>query len=539
MDRRADRAGRVGLFPRKAARSRIDEGPGADPDRPPLPGPLDPVLQDLHIRDRRDRDIRLPGGPPDLPGDEVIGIGLHGRSQSEGGFPGEGGDGPDLGQAPFAPGEGTGLVEDDSRQPPGDLEGVEVPHQDPALAGQGDPGHPGQGDGDPQGAGTGDDHHGDGPEDRRVGRGPQEPEHSPRAGGQSHDGGDEPLEDPVGATLQGRLLRQGLLHDLHHLPEHGLPAHRLGRCLERPLQDHAAAAHRISRLHRHRAGLTGQGGFVHGPGPGDHPAVGGDHLPRIDPEEVPPAQGFDGGVPPLREPVGADPDLGRHQREEALQVLPDLRLGPPLQGLAQQHQGDEHGGGVEVEVDRSGEQADRAVGEGGQGARGDEGLHAETGRSEPQEGFPMDGVPAVEKDAAGQEEDGPGEVPDRLRSQVAEKARVEGEGEHHHVHGEKRGDPEADELSAPQAGLGRFVGGSGRIPQPPDGFGDGRGVGPHRVVFADQPVGREAARGGDHAGELFEGRLDNPGAGRAPHLPHLEVEAQGFVLGGGDRFRLR
>jgi hypothetical protein len=78
----------------------------------------------------------------------------------------------------------------------------------------------------------------------------------------------------------------------------------------------------------------------------------------------------------------------------------------------QKHNGDEHGGGIKIEMDTALGHAEDAVKIGGQGGDGDERLHGGPPVEETGETLSQDGKPAVEKGQGGQQPEGVGKIGD-------------------------------------------------------------------------------------------------------------------------------
>ncbi len=157
-------------------------------------------------------------------------------------------------------------------------------------------------------------------------------------------------------------------------------------------------------------------------------------------------------------------------------------------GFAQQGQGDEHGGGIIIEMNASGKKIERTVNVGGKGADGDERFHAEGGGDESGPGFSKYFGAAVKQDDAGEYKNRPGEFLDGVRGQVDEKSGIKGKGEHHHVGGEKCRDGKTDEILFGLHPQGIFFGLRRPISQSADGSDNPFRGGQNRIVFTSNRV---------------------------------------------------
>ena len=123
---------------------------------------------------------------------------------------------------------------------------------------------------------------------------------------------------------------------------------RVARTVSTPLVFTVAPGHRIANrlLDRHR--LAGEHGLVDRAGAGHHLAVGGDLLARADAEQVAGHHLLDRDHDLLVVPH--HPGLLGPQLEQGPDRLAGPALGPGLEVAAEDHEGDDHRGRLEVQV---------------------------------------------------------------------------------------------------------------------------------------------------------------------------------------------
>ena len=153
----------------------------------------------------------------------------------------------------------------------------------------------------------------------------------------------------------------------------------VARTVSTPAGVHRGPGHRVTHrlLDRHR--LAGEHGLVDRAGPGDHLAVGRDLLARADLEQVPGHDLLDRDH--YLPAVADDPRLLGPELQQGPDRLAGPTLGSGLEEAAQDHEGDDHRGRLEVQLHPAAEQLGHREPVGGQGPHRDERGHA--GRSAP------------------------------------------------------------------------------------------------------------------------------------------------------------
>ncbi|MNE00361.1 hypothetical protein D3C80_927690 [compost metagenome] len=309
-----------------------------------------------------------------------------------------------VGQFGAAGGQGAGLVEGDDLDPLQGLQGLALAEQDAQLGGAAHADHDGGRSGQTHGAGAGDDQHRDsgdqGHAERRIGR-----EQIPDGEGQdgdAHDDRHEPAGDAIHQGLNGQLGALGGFDHADDLGQHGFGADLLRLEAEGARGVQGAADDLGAGGLLNRDGFAGQHGFVEIGRALGHHAVDGDALAGADDDDVAGLDGVDRHV--LFDAVAHDAGgLGLH-RHQAADGLAGLTLGAGLDPAPDQDQGDDDGGGFEIDVGRAGGQqaggegGDRREGPGGARAQHHQGVHV---RRAAQQG----GHALAEEDQARNEQD--------------------------------------------------------------------------------------------------------------------------------------
>ena len=377
--------------------------------------------------------------------------------------------------------EGAGLVEHDGVDALGPLEDLAPLDEHAQARAPAGADHDRHRRGQAEGARAGHDEHGDGGEEAVNRTMSRERPGQERDRGHGQDDRHEDARHPVGQPLHRRLRPLGLGHQADDPGQGGVGADGGGPHREHPLAVDGGACHPVARPLVDGNGLAGEHRLVHRRRPVDHHPVDRHLLPGTDADEVAHPH------PGHRHPVLA---VGMGRVEEGCVVRAERdqpgdgpggpTLGPSLQPPAEDEEGHDEGGHVEVEVAAEevvgarhlgrvaggvvagvGEEESRhRQAEGGQGADGDEGVHVGGAGPGADEG-------AAEERVAGPELDGDGEDGGRPPGPVGAGPPV-GEGEH------DQGEGPGDDGPAAPSGLLRIVAG---------GVGDGLGGvgGGHRL----------------------------------------------------------
>ena len=286
-------------------------------------------------------------------GDRVLRGVLHRSGQPQDLRRGDGSERRGAVDGEVAGGHGAGLVQQDGVNGPGVLEDLRALDQDAQLrapAGSGEQPHRG---GQAQGAGAGDDQHGDGGReggtkfgvaDGRSGR------QQPGAEGQRGDGqdhGDEHRADPVREAGNGRLAGLRLGDQPAHLRQGRFSADARGPHQQPAGSVDGGARDRAVRADFHRHGFAGDQRGVDGGRPFDDDAVGRDFLAGADHNDVAHRQLI--GRHLLLPAVPEDRGILGAQVQQGLEGVSGLLFGVGLQVPAQQQEGGDHRGNLEVE----------------------------------------------------------------------------------------------------------------------------------------------------------------------------------------------
>ena len=257
-----------------------------------------------------------------------------------------------IGQRRFALGQRACLVDHDGVDLLQRLQGGGVPDEDPLFRPPANADHDRHRRRQPQGTGTGDDQHSDRihkrPGQRRLsgsGNGPHEKGHDR----DQHDGRHEVTGHGIGHLLDRRPAALGLRHHRDDPGQHRLLAHLAGPHEERAGLIHRATDDRVARDANHRHRFAGEHRLVDaGTSLGDV-AIHRHFFAGPHPQDV---AGTDFRQRDFLLGALADNPGGRRGQR---QQLPDggagSLAGPQFQHLPQQHQGDDHGGRLEIDLD--------------------------------------------------------------------------------------------------------------------------------------------------------------------------------------------
>ena len=351
----------------------------ADLDPAAFDGGFDPESgQGLEIRHRRDIEPALPGGPLDGFGDRVFALGLGGGDQAQGLVITE----QEIRQLRPSLGQRPRLVQHHGVDAGQDFERRSLAEQHPHFGALSGPDHDRRRRRQPHGARTRDQQHrhrGHESETQRRIR-PECQPHPEGGGGGGDDDGHEDRGDLVGEPLDRRFGALRLLDHPDDLGEHRMVADPRGLKGEGAGLVDGAADHLGARrfLHRHR--FAGNHGFVDVARALGDDAVHGQALAGADQDQVPRHHVLDGNFHLLSVPdyVGR---LGP-QPHQLLDRLGSSSLGDGLEVAAEQDQGDDDAGGLEIGGRRAlgkdirGQKGGHRIEIGGTGAEHDEAVHA-------------------------------------------------------------------------------------------------------------------------------------------------------------------
>ena len=392
--------------------------------------------------------------------------------------------------------------------------------------------HDGGGRGQAQRTGAGDDQHGHRADQCHFATQARPPPTQAGQQGDEQHGGHEHRRDAIDHALDGRLDGLRLDHTADDVRQHGLAtdggdAHQQAR-----LGVDGAACERGARGLAHGQGLASQQGFVHVAAAFDHDTIGGDALTGAHDQEVIDQHLLEGHLD-LALWALAVHGVGS-QGLEGADGGGGLTLGARLQGLAQQHQGDDDRGRLEIQL--GGAVGGMRIGAlavappqphrqapGGRGAQGHQLVHIACAR--------LEGRPARFVEARAQQElnrRGQGELHPGRPEVVASPQHGQHQG--HAGHG-------AEQHRPPDVPPGHdlFHHGvisvldlgviAGALDGSEQGVRLGRGV---RFVWRHSPVdgghfGGEVDLGLGDARHLLEGPLDPAHAGGAGHAAHGQL----------------
>ncbi|MDT4803435.1 hypothetical protein FQZ97_361860 [compost metagenome] len=444
-------------------------------------------------------------------------------------------DGCQVGDARAAGGQGAGLVEGHGLHGVGHFQGFGVLDQDAVAGRDAGAGHDGGGGGETQGAGAGDYQHGHGIDQRRLDAGAgQQPADQGGEGDQQHRG-DEHLADPVHQLLDRRLGCLGVFHQADDPRQHGFAAECGGAHDQPAFAVDGARGDAVAGLFGHRQAFTADQGFVGVALAFAHLAVGGEAFAGLDHQQVAQLQGGDGHL--FLATIAQAGGAFRAQGLQGADGGAGLALGAAFQVFAQQHQGDHHGRGFEVEMRHLPglccPPLVKAEAVAGAGADGHQQVHvAGAGLHR----FPRGAVEACAEDEL--HGSGQGELhPGRQHPVQAEPLQQHG---HHQWQGQGEGQQHRPALTL-QAGGGIvmrrlvFVEQPGRVAGGFHGLDQARAVG----LAEEIQVGAFAGQVHRHLGDprhLAQGALDTPSATGAGHAADGQFKALGrhLVAGGFD-----
>ena len=267
---------------------------------------------------------------------------------------GDAGDAQHIRDLRRACGDGAGLVQHHGVHPSQQLQtggGLDENAPFGGLAGGDGDGHR---CGKSQRAGAGDHQHGDA--DGQAEPDAHAAHRRPQHGGEDGNGDHHRHEhgaDLICQTADGGLGGGGLLHELDDLGQGGIRAHPVGGQLQIAAGEngggYGAAAGGL--LHRHT--LAGEGGFVHSAAALGDGTVHGD-APTLPDDDGLTGSDLVGGHRDLR-PVPAHHRRLRRQRQQRRDRAGGLALGALLQILAHGDEGQDHAGGLKIEVGHTSE----------------------------------------------------------------------------------------------------------------------------------------------------------------------------------------
>lgn len=187
--------------------------------------------------------------------------------------------------------------------------------------------------------------------DQRIGQTRLRPDHRPDDEGRDrrqHHGGHEPGGDAVGQPLDRRAAALGLSHQGGDLVQQGVGSDLLGLHHEAAGGVQRARDQIVADLLRHRQGFTGDERLVQRCPAFDQAAIDRDFLARPHAQAVAHGNVFDGDL--LVRSVQPDAQgLFWRQVQQGSDGAGGTFAGAQLQQLAQEHQGDDDGGGLEIE----------------------------------------------------------------------------------------------------------------------------------------------------------------------------------------------
>ena len=453
--------------------------------------------------------------------------------------------GQDVGDSGLAGGDGAGLVERDNLRAAGLLERDGGFEEDAVFRAHAAADHDGDRGRKAERARAADDQNGDAAGQREAdGLAGQQP-YDGRNDGDGDDHGHEHAGHAVGHLRDGRLGRGGVADHADDLGQGGILADAGGLALDEARLIDRRGGNRVARFLVDRDALAGERGFVDCGMALEHHAVDRDVLARADDKHIALFDLLDRhGL------LGSVYEDGRRfgrELHEGSEGVGGLALGARLEHFADGDEGQNHGGGFEVELMhevhgmfeiacrlRAGHGKERieAVDERRARAEGDQRIHIgravdhalDSGNEE---------LLVDEHDDGGEdhlnEADGDRIVVEERRQRPAPHRMAHG---HIHEHGEEaeRGEEAASEdggfpigqriLGVFGFGLrgcaldGRAVSGSG------DG-GDDFLIG--RRAFDAHGVGQQADRAGSNAFHLIHGLFDACGTGGAAHAGDVEL----------------
>ncbi len=259
----------------------------------------------------------------------------------------------------------------------GDFQGLGVLDQDAVARGHAGAGHDRGRGGQAEGAGAGDHQHRHGVNQGLL---QADPGDQPGAEGDQRDEDhhrDEDLADLVHQLLDRRLGGLGVFHQADDLRQHRFPAERSGAQEQAAFAVDRAAGDLVAGSLGHRQALAGDQRLVGVAAAVEHLAVHREAFAGTHHHLVAEAQLGDRHL--FLATVAQAHRALRAQRLEGADGAGGLALGAAFQVLAEEDQGDHHGGGFEVEVrhmaGRGGQPEVDAEAVAGAGAEGDQQVH--------------------------------------------------------------------------------------------------------------------------------------------------------------------
>ena len=432
-----------------------------------------------------------------------------------------------------AGGDGAGLVEHHRVDPPGLLEdaGVADHHAELRRAAGA---HQQRGRGrEPQGAGTGDDQHGHRGDEaaRRVAE--QRPD-GEREGRQRQDDRHEHGGHPVGQPLHGRLGGLGVPDQLRDPGDRGVPADACHLDDQPPRRVERRAGDLVAGLLVDGDALAGEHRLVDTRAAvEDHP-VGGHLLAGPDQEPHPGTQQGDVDQP-LGPVVVEQGRLLGAELEQLAQGRAGALPGPRLRPPAEQQEGGDGRGHLDVGVHPAGDRLYDRPAVGDQGAQGDEGVHG------------AGAVPGVDRRGPVERPAGPQHHGRREQQGGPAHERGVGDARRHRQHEHQQGERGRDEQPAPVVVGQALLLATGRRRGVLRGHRRGvagaldradQQVDVHRARrVVDRRRGRRQVDGRAHPVEPVELLLHPADAGRAGHPADEQVDV-GRVRAGARARRL-
>ncbi len=185
-----------------------------------------------------------------------------------------------------------------------------------------------------------------------LGSGPIKRPRRKRQDGNRDDGGHEHGRDPVSQTLHRGAASLRIRHRVHDPRQHRVGADLLGHDHELPALIDRASGHLGARFLGHGHGLARHHGLVHRAPPFDHAAVDRQFLARPHPQAIADDNRVKRHV--LLGSIGVQPvGRGRREVEQSADRTAGALARAKLEHLTEQHKDRDHGGGLEVDRDRT------------------------------------------------------------------------------------------------------------------------------------------------------------------------------------------
>ncbi len=433
----------------------------------------------------------------------------------------------DVGDHRPAFGERAGLVDDEARQAARLLQRCGVADDDTHLRAASRAHHDRRRRGESQRAWTGDHEHRHGVHERArriVGEPPHREERHDRDG---HDGRDEDARDTVGETLDRRLRALRLRDEAHDAREQRGAADPRGLALEQAILVGRTREDLGAGRFRHRYALTRQRGLVDaGAAVADDP-VHGDVLAGTDDEAVAGHDLVERNVD--NDAIATHVRILRLQAQQAFERRRRACLGARFQQLAEQHQRDHGGAGLEVDVLVQRERGhDRAECPGHRRAEHDQHVHVRAAAAQRVPRADIEAPADIELDGGGEQKLQPARHDLLVRGAREHRQHLREE-----RHREERGHDELALERRVRRSLARLVLGARlcgiqadvRVITGPFDGGDQRGgIGLRRIELRHGRLGREVHRG-VRAGNAVQHLLDPRCARGARHPLEAELDA--------------